>query len=244
MIQIIPSITIHGGKVKKLIKGDLSLEKVYEGDPVEVAKRFEDHGLEVVHLVDLDGSMAGSPVNYHVLEAIVDHTSMKVDFTGGLHTDGDINKAFEFGASYITAGSAAAQNKELFSSWMLSYGRERVTLAADVRESKVVVRGWQKRLDIDLFDHISYFYDHGLKYVKTTDVARDGELEGPAFELYDQIQRRFPNICILASGGVRSIDDIKKLQDMGVFAVIIGRALYEDTLTLGEVNSFLQHKTE
>lgn len=239
MIQIIPSIVINGGKVIKLQQGDFSKEKVYDQSPVDLAKNFEDHGIEVVHLVDLDGARRGQPVNYHILEAIAGHTNLKVDFTGGIHTDGDISKAYEYGASYITAASIAVTRKELFSSWIISYGREKITLGADAINGKIAIRGWQKSTEIDLFDHIDYFYSRGLKYVKTTDVDKDGLMQGPSFDLYKEIIARFPDICVLASGGVRSVDDIQRLNDMGVFAVIFGKAYYEGRIKLKELESFL-----
>jgi phosphoribosylformimino-5-aminoimidazole carboxamide ribotide isomerase len=242
MIQIIPSISIYGGKVVKMIQGDKSKEKVYEGSPVDVARRFEEHGLEIVHLIDLEGAAEGAAKNFHVIEAIACHTNLKIDFTGGLLTDGDVNKAFEYGASYITVASAAVLDKELFSSWVISYGREKVTLGADTADGKIFINGWQKKTNIDLFDHIGYFYDHGLKYVKTTDINRDGLLEGPAFSMYETIQKRYPNVCLLAAGGVRSVQDIEKLQEMGMFAVIIGRAIYEGKLSLRDLEPYLVKK--
>ncbi len=243
MIQIIPAITIKEGKVVKWERGNAGKEHVYEGSPLDVARRFEDTGLEVLHLVDLEGSMKGSPKNYHICEMLAGHTTLKIDFTGGIHTDGDITQAFEYGASYITVASAALLNKSLFSNWVISYGREKITLGADTLNGFIMIKGWQKSTDVNLFEHIRHYYNHGLKYVKTTDVSRDGVMEGPAFDLYANIQKEFPNISILASGGVRSIDDIKKLHDQGIFAVIIGRALYEGKLQLKEIEGFLaQHK--
>jgi len=239
MIQIIPSIAIAEGKVIRLEQGDFSKEKVYEQTPIDLAKSFEDHGIEVVHLVDLDGARRGQPVNYHILEAISGHTNLKVDFTGGIHTDGDISKAYEYGASYITAASVAVGRKELFASWIISYGREKITLGADALDGKISIRGWQKNTDVDIFEHIQYFYNRGLKYVKTTDIAKDGLMQGPAFDLYQQIIDKFEDICVLASGGVRNIDDIKRLNDMGVFAVIFGKAFYEGSLNLKDLESFL-----
>jgi phosphoribosylformimino-5-aminoimidazole carboxamide ribotide isomerase len=237
-MQIIPSISIINGKVTRLSKGNYSSEKVYKETPIDVAKRFEDHGIEVIHLVDLDGAKKGHPVNYHILETIAGYTNLKIDFTGGINTDGDISKAYEYGASYITAASIAASNPDLFSSWIVSYGREKMTLGADALDGKIAIRGWQKNTDIDLFDHIDRFYSRGLKYVKTTDISKDGVMTGPSFDLYKEIMVRFPGICVLASGGVQSVDDIKRLNDMGVFAVIIGRALYENKITLKELESF------
>jgi len=238
-MQIIPSISILNGKVTRLSKGDYSNEKVYKESPIDVAKRFEDHGIEVVHLVDLDGAKKGSPVNYHILEAIAGYTNLKIDFTGGIATDGAISKAYEYGASYITSASIAASQPELFASWIVSYGREKITLGADALDGKIAIRGWQKNTEIDLFGHIENFYSRGLKYVKTTDISKDGVMTGPSFSIYKEIMDRFPGICVLASGGVQSVDDIKKLNDMGVFAVIIGRALYEDKITLKDLEDFL-----
>lgn len=242
MIQVIPSIAIRKGKVVKMRKGDPSSEKEYNENPLDLAKRFEDHGIEVVHLVDLDGAEQGSPQNYHVLEAIAGYTDLKVDFTGGICTDGDIGKAYEYGADYITASSIAVTNPELFASWIVSYGREKMTLGADVTDidtKKIAFRGWQKKSELTLFDHLQFFYDRGLKYVKSTDISRDGVLEGPAFSFYQEIVNHFPDIKVLASGGVRGIDDIQRLNDIGVFAVIFGKAYYEGVLNLKDLERFL-----
>ena len=245
MIQVIPSIAIRKGQVVKMRKGDPSSEKAYDENPLDLARRFEDHGIEVVHLVDLDGAERGSPKNWHVLEAIAGHTNLKVDFTGGISTDGDISKAYEFGADYITAASIAVTDPELFASWIISYGREKMTLGADVvniTSKELLFRGWQRKAHLTLFDHLEYFYSRGLKYVKSTDVSRDGVLEGPAFGFYQDIKDRFPEINVLASGGVRGVDDIKRLNDMGIFAVIFGKAYYEGILKLEDLEQFLVRK--
>lgn len=242
MIQVIPSIAIRKGRVVKMRKGDPASEKAYDENPLDLAKRFEDHGVEVVHLVDLDGAERGSPKNYHVLEAIAGHTDLKIDFTGGICTDGDIGKAYEFGADYITASSIAVTNPQLFASWIVSYGREKMTLGADVTDivsKKIAFRGWQKKSEISLFDHLQFFYDRGLKYVKSTDISRDGVLEGPAFSYYQEIVDHFPDLKILASGGIRGVDDIKRLNDMGIFAVIFGKAYYEGVLNLKDLEQFV-----
>lgn len=242
MIQVIPSIAIRKGSVVKMRKGDKASEKSYDENPLDLARRFQDHGIEVVHLVDLDGAESGHPANWHVLEAVSGHTDLKVDFTGGISTDGDIAKAYEYGADYITAASIAVTDPELFASWIVSYGREKMTLGADVinQESKeLLYRGWQRRANLFLFDHLQYFYDRGLKYLKSTDVSRDGVLEGPAFDYYQQIIDAFPELCVLASGGVRGMDDIKRLNDMGIFAVIFGKAYYEGVLDLKALEQFL-----
>ncbi len=242
MIQVIPSIAIRKGGVVKMRKGDKSSEKSYDENPLDLARRFEDHGIEVVHLVDLDGAEKGSPVNWHVLEAVAGHTNLKVDFTGGISTDGDISKAYEYGADYITAASIAVTDPDLFASWIISYGREKMTLGADVinKDSKeLLFRGWQSKSKLTLFEHLEYFYTRGLKYVKSTDVSRDGVMEGPAFDFYEQIIAEFPELCVLASGGVRGVDDIKRLNEMGLFAVIFGKSYYEGLLNLKELEKFL-----
>ena len=239
MIQIIPSIWIREGKCVRVKQGDFSKEEVYKESPLDLAKRFEDHGIKILHLVDLDGARRGSPVNYFVLEALAGYTNLKIDFAGGIQTDGDISKAFEYGAKYITAATVAVRQPELFASWMISYGRERITLGADSLHGKIAIKGWQKQTPIDLFKHIDYFYSRGLKYVKTTEIAKDGLLEGPAFDLYADITSRFPDIQLLASGGVRSIEDIDRLNDMGVYSVIFGKALMEDKIKLSDLKKFL-----
>lgn len=239
MIQIIPSIAIRDGKIIRLQQGDFSRETIYDDDPVDLSRSFEDHGIEVVHLVDLDGAQRGQPVNYHILEAIAGHTNLKVDFTGGIHTDGDISKAYEYGASYITAASISVTDKELFASWIITYGREKITLGADAYEQRISFRGWQKQSEINVYDHIEYFYSRGLKYVKTTDISRDGIMQGPCLDLYENIINKFPDIKVLASGGVRNTDDIQRLKDIGVFGVIFGKAFYEGEIKLKDLEKFL-----
>jgi len=238
MMQLIPSISILDGQINRLKKGDYSRPTVYNENPIDLCRKFEDHGIEVIHLVDLDGAREGWPINYDIMETIVGHTSLKVDFTGGIQTDGAISKVFEFGASYLTIGSVAVEKPSLFASWIISYGREKITLSADSRKGKVTVKGWQQDTEIDIFDHIEYFYDRGLKYVKTTDIDLDGMMEGPAFGLYEEIMKRFPDIKVLASGGVRNLDDIKKLADLGVFATIFGKVFYEGKLKLEDLEIF------
>lgn len=242
MIQVIPSIAIRKGKVVKMRKGDPTSEKAYDENPLDLSKRFEDHGIEVIHLVDLDGAEKGSPRNFHVLEAIANHTDLKIDFTGGISNDGDISSAYEYGADYITASSIAITNPELFASWIVSFGREKITLSADVTDIKtkqVAFRGWQKISELTLFEHLRFFYEKGLKYAKCTDISRDGVLEGPAFDFYQEILTTFPDLKVLASGGIRGVDDIQRLNDMGIFAVIFGKAYYEGVLKLKDLERFL-----
>jgi phosphoribosylformimino-5-aminoimidazole carboxamide ribotide isomerase len=245
MIKVIPSITIRRGRVVKMRKGDPLSEKAYDENPLDLAIRFAEHGIDTIHLVDLDGAEQGSPKNYHVLQAIAGHTNLKIGFTGGISVDGDIGKSFEYGASHITASSIAVSNPELFASWIISYGREKITLGADVvdiHSKKIAYRGWQKESESTLFDHVRFFYERGLKYMKTTDVSHDGILEGPVFSFYREIKQAFPDLNVLASGGVRGVDDIKRLEDEGIFAVIFGKAFYEGILTLKDLESFIVRK--
>ena len=239
MIQIIPSITVMKGRTARLTQGDYNRETVYDQSPLEVAKQFEDAGVSKIHLVDLEGARRGASINFEVLDAITGHTDLEVSFSGGLYTDGDIIKAYEYGANNIIAATIAAYRPEYFASWIVSYGRERITLGADSINGKVAIRGWQKDTEIDLFEHIDYFFNRGLKYVKTTDIPKHGTMTGPSIELYQEILRRFPDICLLASGGVRSVDDIDKLRDLGVWGVVFGKAFYEGAITLKELEQYL-----
>ncbi|MEQ9466033.1 MAG: 1-(5-phosphoribosyl)-5-[(5-phosphoribosylamino)methylideneamino] imidazole-4-carboxamide isomerase [Ekhidna sp.] len=235
---LVPSISVIEGRTIRLTQGDYSKEKVYDDTPIDVAKQFEDHGISRIHLIDLDGARKGTSVNYDILHMISAYTDLKINFTGGLHTDGDVLKAFEYGAESITAASVAVAQKEQFANWLMSYGREKIALAADSLDRKIRVRGWQKGTSKDLFEHIAYFYDRGLKYLKTTDISKDGALEGPSFELYEELLREFPNLSIFASGGVRGIDDIKKLRDIGLYGVIFGKAFYEGRISLKDIDDF------
>ncbi len=238
MFKVIPSISISGGKVIFLKKGDYSKVRKYNLNLVDVAKLFEDNGVEVIHFLDLDGLLIQSPVNYHALETIAGHCNLKIDFMGGIRTDGDINKILEYGATYFTASSIAVNNHDLFAAWIMSYGREKLSLMANVVNDKLVYKAWQKKADIDLEEHIDYFHLRGLKYLKVTDMNRDGVLEGPNFELYQKLKIKFPDVCIVASGGVRSLDDIRKLKEMGLYGVIVGRALYEGIINVEDLQEF------
>lgn len=236
---LVPSITVINGKTIRLTQGDFSKEKLYEDSPLDVARKFEDHGINRIHLVDLEGAKAGRLINYPLLETISGYTDLTINFSGGLHTDGDLNKAFESGAQSVTTATIAVYNQDLFSSWLMSYGREKIALGADIYNGFIRVGGWQKDTKLDLFDHISFYYEKGLKYAKTTDISRDGALEGPSFDLYRQITKRFPDLCLFASGGVRSIDDLKKLQDTGVYGAVFGKAYYEGKISLKEIEKFI-----
>lgn len=239
MIRLIPLISVSKGKVVRMDGGDYLREKIYEEDPVHFARLFEDIGIDMVHLVDLDGALSGSPVAYHIIEAIKGHTGLQIAFAGGLRTDGDILKVWECGASIISVATIPVKDKELFTQWLFSYGRDKITLSADEIDDKVVISGWQRQTDIDLFEHIDYYYNRSLKYVKVTDVSRDGTMVGPNFDLYQKLVIRFPNAHIVAAGGVRSAEDIEKLQEIGVYAVIFGKAFYETKIKIEDLKRFI-----
>lgn len=241
MFEIIPSIWLINGKCVRLKRGDFTTEEVISTNPLGIAQEFESIGLKRLHLVDLDGARRGEPKNYHILEAIAGYTDLLIDFTGGITTDGDVIKCFEFGAKTVTISSAAANHPERFGQFILSYGREKINLAADCNpvDNKIKIRGWLKKTSIDLYDHIEFFYERGLKYLKCSDVSRDGVMEGPNLELYKNVIARFPNIHLAASGGVRGIDDFKALRDIGVKASVFGRAYYEGKISLSDLEKFV-----
>ncbi|MEO9872720.1 1-(5-phosphoribosyl)-5-[(5-phosphoribosylamino)methylideneamino]imidazole-4-carboxamide isomerase [Ekhidna sp.] len=235
---LVPSISVIEGRTIRLKQGDYSSEKEYSDTPIDVAKQFEDHGISRIHLIDLDGARKGTSINYDILHLISAYTNLKINFTGGLHTDGDVLKAFEYGAESIAAASIAFSNKEQFANWLMSYGREKIALAADSLEGKIRIRGWQKGTSKDLFNHIAYFYERGLKYLKTTDISKDGAMQGPSYDLYIKLLNEFPDLSIFASGGVRTMDDVKKLRDLGLYGVIFGKAFYEGAITLKDIDDY------
>ncbi len=239
MIQIIPSISIYKGKCVKVAPGDFDHPVVYDASPIELAQTFEDHGIKRVHLIDLDGARKGSVVNYNILRMIAAYTNLEVDFTGGVYTDSDIRIAFENGAKYVTAASVAATERNFFSSWIVSYGRQKIVLAADTQDRKVMTKGWRKNTGIDLMEHIEYYVNRGIKYVKCTDISRDGTMMGPSFELYQDILNAFPDIYLMASGGISSIQDIIKLDEIGVHGAMFGKAYYEGKIDLKELEKVL-----
>ncbi|MBN7814725.1 1-(5-phosphoribosyl)-5-[(5-phosphoribosylamino)methylideneamino]imidazole-4-carboxamide isomerase [Algoriphagus pacificus] len=241
MFEIIPSIWLINGKCVRLKRGDFATEEAISNNPLEIAQGFESIGIKRLHLVDLDGARRGEPKNYHILEAIAGYTNLIIDFTGGISTDGDVIKCLEFGAKSVTIASAAANHPERFSQFILSYGREKINLAADTNpeDKKIKIKGWLKKTEIDLYDHIEFFYERGLKYLKCSDVTRDGVMQGPNFDLYADLVKRFPNLHIAASGGVRNIDDFKRLKDIGLRAAVFGRAYYEGMLQLDDLEKFI-----
>lgn len=240
MIKIVPSMAIQGGKVVKTIGGNVDEVKVYDKNPLDQAFEFEEHGITRLHLIDIDGARQRRVINYHILETLASYTNLEIDFTGGITTDGDVRTAFDSGAKYVTIATEAVHNREKFSSWLISYGNKAIILAADAKDGIVYTKGWKSQTGIDLMEHIEYYYERGVRRVKSTEIARDGSMKGPAFEMYQQILDRFPDLHILASGGVRGLEDIEALEKMGVSAVIIAKSLYEGRIELSSLKRFAQ----
>ena len=227
MIEIIPAIDIIDGKCVRLEKGDYSKKKVYNSDPVEVARMFEDWGLKRLHVVDLDGAKASHIVNHNVLRKICTKTDLIVDFGGGIKTETDLRIAFENGASMITCGSIAVKDPETVFKWLETYGEEKIILGSDHRNGKIALGGWLENTDIDLLSLIEQYDSKGIKMVICTDIEKDGMLTGPSIDIYKEILTTFNALYLIASGGVSSIHDIDELINAGIPAVIIGKAIYE-----------------
>lgn len=238
MIELVPAIDIIGGKCVRLSQGDYGRSKTYSEDPVQIAKAFEDHGIKRLHLVDLDGAKSKHIVNYKTLAAIASATSLVIDFGGGLKSDDDLRIAFENGASMITGGSIAVTDEEMFSAWLTTYGADKIILGADAKDGKIAINGWQENTDESLEDFIKKYTDKGISKAICTDIGRDGMLQGPAIDLYASILERFPDLYLIASGGVSSMDDIRKLDEAKVPAVIFGKAFYEGNISLKDMEKF------
>ena len=239
MIEIIPAIDLIDGKCVRLTQGDYSQKKIYNENPIEVAKMFQDAGISRLHLVDLDGAKAQHIVNYIVLERITSKTDLIVDFGGGLKSDDDLRIAFECGASMVTGGSIAVKNPEIFTGWIEKYGSEKIMLGADVKNMKIAVSGWMEDTDIELIPFLETYQKRGISKIICTDISKDGMLEGPSIELYRDIIRKLPDVFLIASGGVSSIADIEILHDCGVPAVIFGKAIYEGKIKFKDLSRFL-----
>lgn len=231
-MHIIPAIDIIDGKCVRLTQGDYEQKKVYNEDPLEVAKAYEDHGLQRLHLVDLDGARAKQIVNYKVLERLATRTGLHIDFGGGLKSDEDVRIAFESGARQVTGGTVAVKDPELFLGWLEKYGPERIILGADVKDRRIAVSGWQETSDRELFPFLEEYTEKGVQYAICTDVSKDGLLEGTALELYAEIRSEFPELKLIASGGVTTVEELEKLNEIGCFGAIIGKAIYEGKITL------------
>lgn len=233
-MRIIPAIDIIDGKCVRLSKGDYSTQKVYNENPLEVAKMFEDNGIQYVHVVDLDGAKSKHIINHKILNLIATKTNLQIDFGGGIKTDEDIKIAFENGASQITGGSIAAKNPRLFLSWLKKYGAEKIVLGADCQNKKIATNGWLEKSELDVLDFIKKYEQAGIQYVICTDIGKDGMLQGTSNKLYQEILKE-SKIKLIASGGVDSIANLIELDKMGCEGVIIGKAIYEGKINLKEL---------
>lgn len=237
-MQIIPAIDIIGGKCVRLTQGDYSSVKVYNEDPLEVAKQFEDAGLTRLHLVDLDGAKAGSVKNWKVLEKLAGKTELVIDFGGGIKISSDVDIVLNSGAAFATVGSIAVKDEALFVQWLEKYGGAKFLLGADVKDEKIVVSGWLEKTDIWVYDFIRKYLAHGIRQVFCTDVSKDGLLQGPSVKLYKNIVTEFPSLIFIASGGVSSVKDLEDLANIGCNGAIIGKAIYENRISLNELKTF------
>ena len=238
-MRIIPAIDIIDGKCVRLSKGDYNTKKIYNEDPLEVAKSFEAHGIKYLHLVDLDGAKSSHIVNHKILESIASKTSLNVDFGGGLKTDKDLEIAFECGANQITGGSIAVKNPEIFKSWLTKFGAEKIILGADARNKMIAVSGWLEESKQEVIPFIQNFEIEGIKYVICTDISKDGMLEGPSFDLYAEILDETKDIKLIASGGISHFDELSKLQELGCEGVVIGKAIYENRISLKQLENYI-----
>lgn len=239
MIELIPAIDLIEGKCVRLTQGKYDSKKIYNEDPLEVAKTFEDHGIRRLHVVDLDGARAGRIINYKVLEKLATRTSLIIDFGGGLKQEDDLEIAFESGAQMVTGGSIAVKDPERFASWIRKFGSDKIILGADAKEKKIAVSGWEETTDTDLIPFISEYYEKGISKVICTDISKDGMLEGPSVGLYEEIREAIPFIYLIASGGVSSVEDIERLKESGIPAVIFGKAIYEGKISLKDLLRFM-----
>lgn len=239
-MRIIPAIDIIEGKCVRLTKGDYNTKKVYNENPLEIAKQYEAHGIENLHLVDLDGAKASHIVNYKVLETIANNTNLKIDFGGGLKSDEDLRIAFESGASQITGGSIAVKNKALFLKWLETYGKDKIILGADTIHGKIAIQGWQEESHHSINEFISNFLNSGVSYVICTDISKDGMLQGPSFELYKKLIASNSNqLKLIASGGISDIKELPDLKNIGCEGVIIGKAIYENKISMKQIEEFI-----
>ena len=239
-MRIIPAIDIIDGSCVRLSKGDYSTKKIYNEDPLEVAMAFEGHGIEYLHLVDLDGAKSKHIVNHRILEQIASKTKLKIDFGGGLKTDDDLRIAFESGAHQITGGSIAVKDSETFKKWLREFGSEKIILGADANEGKVAISGWLEESNEDVIPFINAYQKEGVSYVICTDISKDGMLEGPSFDLYNDIitTSELP-LRLIASGGISCFDELPKLAKLGCEGTIIGKAIYENRISLKQLEMFI-----
>ena len=237
-MQIIPAIDLIDGKCVRLTEGDYAQKKIYNEDPLEVAKAFEGIGLMRLHLVDLDGAKAGEVVNWKVLEKIANQTQLKIDFGGGIKKETTLKIVFDTGASYATIGSLAVNNRLVFEEWIERFGADAFMLGADVFEEKIAIGGWVEKTNIDVYEFIQSYMNKGIAQVFCTDIQKDGKLAGPSIDLYKIIMNQFPKLELIASGGVSNMEDLHTLRTIGCAGAIVGKAIYENRITLKELASF------
>ena len=238
-IELIPAIDIIEGKCVRLTKGEYSSQKTYSENPLEIAKQLEDIGVKRLHMVDLDGAKSKHIVNHKVLETIANSTSLKIDFGGGIKSDADVHTAFDSGASLVTIGSVASTSPELFMSWIDKYGTDKIILGADVRNGMISINGWKEDSQYSLFDFLDKYIEAGIINILCTEISRDGMLEGPATDLYKEIMQRYPNINLIASGGISCMKDIEVLDDNGIPSVVFGKAMYEERISMADIRNWL-----
>ena len=242
LMRIIPAIDIIDGKCVRLTKGDYNTKKIYNEHPLEVAKQFEAFGIQYLHLVDLDGAKAKHIINYKVLEQIASKTNLKIDFGGGLKSDEDLHIAFNSGAKQITGGSIAVKDTDTFKGWISKYGSQKIILGADCKNEKIAISGWTEESNLELIPFIKAYQKDGIQYVICTDIAKDGMLEGASVDLYRKIIKACnTRTKLIASGGVTSIDDMYQLQTIGCEGAIIGKAIYENRISLKELQQFISN---
>ena len=234
-MRIIPAIDIIDGKCVRLTKGDYSTKKVYNEDPLEIAKEFEGNGIQYLHLVDLDGARSGKIINHKVLPEIASKTSLNIDFGGGLKSDSDLKIAFDSGATQITGGSIAVKDRDTFINWLDQFGPEKIILGADYKDRMIATNGWEEGSELDVLDFIQGYEARGVRSVISTDIAKDGMLQGPSLELYKEILEK-TNVELIASGGVSNMQDLYDLKELGCNGAIVGKAIYEGNISLKELS--------
>ena len=237
-MQIIPAIDIIDGKCVRLEQGNFEKVTLYHKEPLDVARRFEDAGLKRLHLVDLDGAQAGAIRNWRVLEKIAAKTALIIDFGGGIKSDKDLEIVFNSGAALATVGSIAVKNEEEFLTWLLRFGADKFLLGADVKQEKIVISGWLEESQIWVYDFIQQYFDRGVTQIFCTDVSKDGKLQGPSIDLYKTIIAKFPELFFIASGGVSSVKDLHDLETIGCKAAIVGKAIYENLISIADLQGF------
>ena len=237
-MQIIPAIDIIEGKCVRLTEGDYAQKKIYNEDPLEVAKQFEGVGLMRLHLVDLDGAKSGKVINWKVLEKIANKTNLVIDFGGGIKSEVTLKTVLDTGATYATIGSLAVKERAIFEQWIEQFGADIFMLGADVHTEKIAVGGWLEKTEIDVYDFIGSYMNKGVTQLFCTDIQKDGKLEGPSIELYQKILAKYPTLQLIASGGVSALKDLEELRTIGCSAAIVGKAIYENKISLSELSTF------